>query len=53
MTDTAKWSIAMTLFGLATAHIVFAATGSVGWALVGLLGSDMVANALAHPRCEP
>jgi hypothetical protein len=52
VTYRARWSIVMTILGLVTALTVFAATGSVGWALVGLLGSGMVANALVHPRRE-
>jgi hypothetical protein len=50
MSYTAKWSLLMTGFGLATAAIVFALTGSVGWAIVGLLASGAVANAVLHPR---
>jgi hypothetical protein len=50
VTYGARWSIVMTILGLVTALTAFAATGSVGWALVGLLGSGMVTNAFVHPR---
>jgi hypothetical protein len=39
----------MIALGLVTAAVVYAITGSVGWAVVGLLGSGIVANALLRP----
>jgi hypothetical protein len=45
-----RWTILMTAFGVATALVVFVITGSVLWAIVGLLGSGIVANAVLGPR---
>jgi hypothetical protein len=49
MSYTARWSLLRTAFGLTTAVIVFALTGSVGWAIVWLLGSGVVVNAVLRP----
>jgi hypothetical protein len=40
----------MTLFGLAVAALVFVATDSVWWAIVGLLVAGPVATAVVRPR---
>ncbi len=45
----ARWTLWMIVFGLLTAAIVYAVTGSVGWSIVGLLGSGIVLNAVAQP----
>jgi len=50
MSHRSRWAIAMTVLGLVAALAVFAATGSAGWALVGLLSSSLVANALVQTR---
>ena len=50
MSYRAKWTIAMTILGLATALVVFMVTDNVGWTLAGLVGSGMVANALVPHR---
>jgi hypothetical protein len=50
MSFAMRWSIAMTVFGLIVAGVVWFVTGSIGWAAVGLLGAGVVANALVHPQ---
>ena len=42
-----RWAVGMTAFGLVVAACVYAATGSVGWALVGLLIAGVAANIAA------
>jgi hypothetical protein len=49
MSRIVRWSVWMSLGGMATAAIVYVATGSVGWAIVGLVGSGIVFNAVARP----
>ena len=44
-----RWSLWMTLIGLVTAVAVYGLTASVGWALVGLVASGMIVNAVVHP----
>ena len=39
--------------GLATAAIVLATTGSIGWAVLGLLASGVVLNAIAQIVTQP
>ena len=39
--------------GLATAAVVYAITASVGWAVVGLLASGIVLNAIAQVIVQP
>ena len=41
-----RWTILMTIGGLATAAVVWAMTGNIWWGLVGLLASGMVFNAI-------
>lgn len=43
-----RWSLWMTAAGVTTAIVVFLATDSIGWAIVGLLGSGVVLNAIAQ-----
>lgn len=45
-----RWALGMTLFGLAVAALVFVATDSVWWAIVGLLVAGPVATAVVRPR---
>ena len=40
----------MTLLGLTSASVAYLMTGSWGWAVVGLLGAGVVANAIANAR---
>jgi hypothetical protein len=49
MSDGLRWTILMTAFGIVTSIVVFLLTGSVGWAIVGLLGAGVVANAVLRP----
>lgn len=44
-----RWTILMTLGGLATAAIVWLITDNIWWGLVGLLASGMVFNVLFNP----
>ena len=44
-----RWSLWMTLIGAVAAVTVYGVTASVGWALVALVASGMVLNAVAHP----
>jgi len=39
----------MTLIGVVTAVAVYGVTASIGWALVGLVASGMIVNAMVHP----
>lgn len=41
-----RWTILMTIGGLATAAVVWAITDNIWWSLVGLLASGMVFNAI-------
>jgi hypothetical protein len=50
MSFTVKWTIVLTLLGLATMLAVYGATGSFGWAAIGLLAVGTAANTVAHPR---
>jgi hypothetical protein len=43
-----RWSIWMTLAGATTAVLVYLLTESIGWAIVGLLASGVVLNAIAE-----
>ena len=43
-----RWSLWMTASGVATAVVVYLLTSSIGWAVVGLLGSSFVLNAIAE-----
>jgi hypothetical protein len=45
-----RWTILMTMLGLATAAIVYAVTGSLWWGAVGLLGAGVIANAFVSAR---
>jgi len=40
----------MTAFGMIVAFGVYAVTGSVLWALVGLFAAGVIGNMVAHPR---
>lgn len=44
-----RWSILMTIGGLAAAAIVWAITDSIWWGLAGLLVSGMVLNGMFNP----
>jgi hypothetical protein len=44
-----KWTLGLTAFGVATAVVVYVLTGSVVWALIGLLAAGIVVNAVVHP----
>jgi hypothetical protein len=46
MSYRTRWTILMTIGGLATAAVVWAMTGNIWWSLVGLLGSGMVFNTI-------
>jgi hypothetical protein len=45
-----RWSIAMTALGLSVALLVYVATGSWGWALVGLVGAGVIVNSAVSAR---
>ncbi|HEX6299865.1 MAG TPA: hypothetical protein VF148_05340 [Acidimicrobiia bacterium] len=49
MSYRTRWTILMTIGGLATAAVVWAITGNVWWTVVGLLVSGMVFNAIFNP----
>lgn len=49
MSYRTRWTILMTLGGLATAAVVWVITDSIWWGLVGLLGSGIVFNAIFNP----
>jgi ABC-type Fe3+-siderophore transport system permease subunit len=47
------WTVWMAGGGLVTAVVVYAITGSVGWAVVGLLASGVVLNAVGQAVVQP
>jgi hypothetical protein len=47
------WTMWMTGGGIAAAVIVYGFTGSIGWAIVGLLASGVVLNAIAQLITQP
>lgn len=47
---TTRWTIGMTVLGLTSGAIAFAATGSWVWGLVAMLGAGIVANSIASAR---
>jgi hypothetical protein len=47
------WTLWMTGGGIAASVIVYGFTGSVGWAIVGLLASGVVLNAVAQLITQP
>lgn len=47
------WAAWMGAGGIATFLIVYFLTGSIGWALLGLLGSGIVLNAIAQMVIQP
>jgi hypothetical protein len=47
------WAVWMSGGGLATAVIVYAMTGSIGWAIVGPLGSGVVLNTIGQVITQP
>jgi len=47
------WATWMTGGGVATSIVVWALTGSVGWALIALLASGPVLNAVAQIVVQP
>lgn len=53
MSYRTRWTILMTLGGLATAAIVWLITGNIWWGLVGLLVSGIVFNAIFSPGRRP
>ncbi len=50
MSHRLKWATGMTLFGVVVAVAVLAETGSLWWALVGLLAAGIAGNMLAHSQ---
>ena len=52
MSRTLRWAVGMTAFGIVVAVCVYAATGSVGWTLVGLLSAGVVGNMLVGPAAR-
>jgi hypothetical protein len=47
------WAVWMTGGGIVAAAIVYALTGSFGWALIGLVASGVVLNAIAQVVTQP
>jgi ABC-type Fe3+-siderophore transport system permease subunit len=47
------WTVWMAGGGLVTAVVVYAITGSVGWAVVALLASGVVLNAVGQAVVQP
>ena len=47
------WTVWMVGGGLVTAAVVYANTASLGWALVGLLVSGVVLNAVGQAVIQP
>ena len=47
------WTVWMAGGGLATAAVVYAISGSFGWAVVGLLASGVVLNAVGQVVTQP
>jgi hypothetical protein len=47
------WTVWMAGGGLVTSAVAYAITGSVGWAVVGLLASGVVLNALGQAVVQP
>jgi hypothetical protein len=45
-----RWTIGMTAFGVVVAVVLYLITESIGWAIVGLFASGIVANAVLAPR---
>jgi ABC-type Fe3+-siderophore transport system permease subunit len=52
-TSRILWGVWMTGGGIATAVIVYLRTDSAGWALVGLLLSGVVLNAVGQAIVQP
>ena len=50
MTFRMRWTIGMTAFGVAVAVAVYLFSGSIGWAIVGIFASGIVANAALASR---
>lgn len=50
---TVLWAVWMGGGGLATFLIVWLLAGSIGWALLGLVGSGIVLNAIAQAVIQP
>ena len=50
MTYRMRWTIGMTVFGAVVAVVVYLFTASIGWAIVGLFASGMVANVVLASR---
>jgi hypothetical protein len=47
------WTVWMAGGGLVTAVVVYAITASIGWAVVGLLASGVVLNAVGQVVVQP
>jgi hypothetical protein len=47
------WAVWMSGGGIATAVIVYVVTGSLGWALLGLLASGILLNVIAQMVTQP
>jgi hypothetical protein len=47
------WTVWMAGGGLVTSAVVYAITGSVGWAVVGLLASGVFLNAIGQVVVQP
>jgi hypothetical protein len=52
MTRTLRWALAMTAWGIVVAVGVYAVTGNLGWAVVGLLLAGAVGNVVARPAAR-
>ena len=50
MTYRMRWTIGLTVFGVVVGVVVYLYTESIGWEIVGLLASGVVANALFATR---
>lgn len=49
MSRAVRWAIAMTMFGIVAALVVYLITGSLWWSLIGVLGAGIVANSVIRP----
>jgi hypothetical protein len=52
MSYRVRWTVFMSLFGLAVAIVTYVATSSMGWAVVALFAAGILANALFGHRAS-